>query len=71
MNAENAAMDLPLLNEEEEFDLLKGILSGDMEEFDEDGSKEENKDNAQFVGRHGRLAETGDITKQTFNFFEH
>lgn len=45
MNIENVVMDFLLLNEEEEFDLLIGILLGDMEEFDEEGSKEENKDN--------------------------
>lgn len=30
MNTENADMDLPLLIEEDEFDILKGILSGDI-----------------------------------------
>lgn len=40
-------MDLLLLNEEEEFDLLKEILSEDtiMEEIDKEGTKEEYKDN--------------------------
>lgn len=45
MNTENAAMDLPLLNEEEEFDLLKEILFEEMEDFDnEERSKEESKE---------------------------
>lgn len=40
-------MDLPLLNEEEEFDLLKEVLSEDtiMEEIDKEETKEEYKDN--------------------------
>lgn len=40
-------MDLPLLNEEEEYDLLKEILSEDtiMEEIDKEETKEEYKDN--------------------------
>lgn len=45
MKTENAAQNLLLLNEEEELDLLKEILSKDMEEFDkEEGGKEENKE---------------------------
>lgn len=45
MKTENAALDLPLLNEEEECDLLKELLSEDMEEFDkEEMSKEESKE---------------------------
>lgn len=45
MNTENAAMDLPLLNEEEEFDLLKEILSEEMEDFDnEERGKGESKE---------------------------
>lgn len=40
-------MDLPLLNEEEEFDLLEEILSEGtiMEEIDKEETKEEYKDN--------------------------
>lgn len=40
-------MDLPLLNEEEEFDLLEEILSEGtiMEEIDKEETKEENKYN--------------------------
>lgn len=40
-------MDLPLLNEEEEFDLLEEILSEDtiMKEIDKEETKEEYKDN--------------------------
>lgn len=39
MKTENAVQDLPLINEEEEFDLLKEILSKDMEELDKNEGK--------------------------------
>lgn len=39
MKTENAVQDLNLINEEEEFDLLKEILSKDMEELDKNEGK--------------------------------
>lgn len=39
MKTENAVQDLPLINEEEEFDLLKEICSKDMEELDKNEGK--------------------------------
>lgn len=42
MKTENAVQDLPLINEEEEFDLLRVIYSKDMEELDK--NEGENKE---------------------------
>lgn len=39
MKTENAVQDLNLINEEEEFDLLKEVLSKDMEELDKNEGK--------------------------------
>lgn len=45
MNTENTVLDLPLLSEEKKCDLLREILSEDMEEFDiKEENREENKE---------------------------
>lgn len=72
MKTENAVQDLPLINEEEEFDLLKVIYSKDMEELDKnEGEKRKIKKPTScpifgwpFHGRNYRTKPVVDILEQ-------